>query len=163
MNKKIKIIDLLCLISNGEEVPKKIKYGATEYEFSGYDTASKNYKCEYEGGFYSDLFSDIDGSCLNDEVEILNEEETNGYTIHISNGNFTGIKMYQDGNEIMSMDYSTEEEDKDIPLIPDDELHEFNTKEKILNLDKLNYNFKVLQEKINQVVEEFNEYRKENE
>ena len=56
-----------------------------------------------------------------------------------------------------------DEEDKDIPLIPDDELHEFNTKEKILNLDKLNYNFKVLKEKINQVVEEFNEYRKENE
>ena len=55
-----------------------------------------------------------------------------------------------------------DEEDKDIPLIPDDELHEFNTKEKILNLDKLNYNFKVLKEKINQVVEEFNEYRKEN-
>jgi hypothetical protein len=54
-----------------------------------------------------------------------------------------------------------DEEDKDIPLIPDDELW------KIENNDatnyRLNYNFKVLKEKINQVAEEFNEYRKENE
>lgn len=131
MRNKIKIIDLLCLISNGEELPKKIKYGATEYEFSGYDTASKNYKCEYEGGFYSDLFSDIDGSCLNDEAEILDDEE-----------------------------------DKDIPLIPDDELWIINKGKGISEVngtkygaDKdtaLNYNFKVLKEKINQIVEELN-------
>ena len=121
MRNKIKIIDLLCLISNGEELPKKIKYGATEYEFSGYDTASKNYRCEYEGGFYSDLFSDIDGSCLNDEAEILDDEE-----------------------------------DKDIPLIPDDELIILK-QEKAIDMQKaIDYNFKVLKEKINQVVEELN-------
>lgn len=49
-----------------------------------------------------------------------------------------------------------DEKDKDIPLIPDDELYEFNMKEKILDLDKLNYNFKVLKEKINQVIEVIN-------
>lgn len=54
-----------------------------------------------------------------------------------------------------------EEDEKDIPLIPDDGLYEFNMKDKLLDLDNLNYNFKVLKEKINQVVEEFNEYRKE--
>ena len=48
-----------------------------------------------------------------------------------------------------------DEEDKDIPLIPDDELYIFKGDSK-----ELNYNFKVLAEKINQVVEEFNEYRK---
>lgn len=128
MNNKIKIIDLFVKISKGEELPKKIKYGATEYEFSGYDTASKNYKCEYEGGFYSDLFSDIDGSCLNDEVEILDDEE-----------------------------------DKDIPLIPDDELIILK-QEKAIDMQKaIDYNFRVVEEKINQVVKEFNEYRKENE
>ena len=48
------------------------------------------------------------------------------------------------------------EEDKDIPLIPDDELY-------ITANSRQDYNFKVLKEKINQVVKEFNEYRKENE
>ena len=50
------------------------------------------------------------------------------------------------------------EEDKDIPLIPDDELYIFKGDSR-----ELNYNFKVLAEKINQVVKEFNEYRKDNE
>lgn len=53
------------------------------------------------------------------------------------------------------------EEDKDIPLIPDDELYSFNNPrfyfEGALKKDeKLDYNFKVLQEKINQIVEELN-------
>lgn len=44
-----------------------------------------------------------------------------------------------------------DEEDKDIPFIPDDELYIFKGDSK-----ELNYNFKVLKEKINQVVEEMN-------
>ena len=56
-------------------------------------------------------------------------------------------------NEVEILD---DEEDKDIPLIPDDELCIFKGDSK-----ELNYNFKVLKEKINQVVTEFNEYRKE--
>ena len=50
-----------------------------------------------------------------------------------------------------------EDDDKDIPLIPDDELY---TGLK-LSIPDVIYNFKVLKEKINQVVEEFNEYRRE--
>lgn len=42
-------------------------------------------------------------------------------------------------------------EDEDIPLIPDDELYVFKGDSR-----ELNYNFKVLKEKINQVVEEMN-------
>ena len=58
-----------------------------------------------------------------------------------------------------------DEEDKDIPLIPDDELYKisnYNPVDIKPNDEKMDYNFKVLQEKINQLVEEFNEYRKEN-
>ena len=64
-----------------------------------------------------------------------------------------------------------DEEDKDIPLIPDDELYEISNqcKRDIYGFSKsgcdrdaaINYNFKVLNEKINQVVKEFNEYRRE--
>lgn len=117
MKNKIKIIDLLCLISNGEEVPEKIKY---------YDNIFR--KCDIGDDYFNDasydwLFKDIfDTSMLNDKVEILDDEE-----------------------------------DKDIPLIPDDELKDDYTQ---TNLD---FNFRVLKEKINQVVKEFNEYRKENE
>ena len=46
-------------------------------------------------------------------------------------------------------------EDTDIPLIPDDELN-IMTGFGVKKNDKLNYNFKVLKEKINQVVEELN-------
>lgn len=125
MRNKIKIIDLLCLISNGEEVPEKIKY---------YDNIFR--KCDIDDDYFNDasydwLFKDIfDTSMLNDEVEILDEE------------------------------------DKDIPLIPDDDLYIINKKNGISEVngtkygaDKdtaLNYNFKVLKEKINQIVEELN-------
>lgn len=47
-------------------------------------------------------------------------------------------------------------EDKDIPLIPDDELIILK-QEKAIDMQKaIDFNFKVLQEKINQVVEELN-------
>jgi len=42
-------------------------------------------------------------------------------------------------------------EDKDIPLIPDDELYVFKGDSR-----ELNYNFKVLKEKINQILEVIN-------
>ena len=113
----MKVIDLLNKIANGEEVPKKIKYAGMEYEFNGYDTASKNYKCEYEGGFYSDLFSDIDGACLNNEVGVI-------------------------------------EDNDDLELLPEDELYEIDGEENI------NWNFRVLKDKINELVKEINEIRK---
>ncbi len=92
----IKLIELIIKLANNEEVPKKIKWDNTEYEFS---YASKNYISDY-----SDLFSDITGYYLNDEVEIIEEEKED---------NFTGWRMYQDGKEVCSMDCSVEE-DKEI-------------------------------------------------
>jgi hypothetical protein len=132
MKKKIKIIDLLCLISNGEEVPKKIIYRNVPMI---YDNGTEDYMPHQTDKFHGNdlfhyLFEEETKIFLNDEVEILDDEE-----------------------------------DKDIPLIPDDELW-FIEHIDMCGVDKnsaIDYNFKVLKEKINQVIEEFNEYRKENE
>lgn len=52
--------------------------------------------------------------------------------------------------------YEKEDEDKDIPLIPDDELIILK-QEKAIDMQKaIDYNFKVLKEKINQVVKVIN-------
>lgn len=65
--------------------------------------------------------------------------------------------MYQ--GTINYIDYLLEKidkEDKDIPLIPDDELHIIADRD-FIPLDKaIDYNFKVLKEKINQVIEAIN-------
>lgn len=59
-------------------------------------------------------------------------------------------------NELI--DKYDQEKDTDIPLIPDDELWVIGG---ISRAEQINYNFKVLKEKINQIITEFNEYRKE--
>ena len=65
--------------------------------------------------------------------------------------------MYQ--GTINYIDYLLEKidkEDKDIPLIPDDELRIIADRD-FIPLDKaIDYNFKVLKEKINQVIEAIN-------
>ena len=83
----------------------------------------------------------------------------------IDNLNKTIANSMESELEKLKKSESNDEEDKDIPLIPNDEL--WNIEHiNICGVDKnsaIDYNFKVLKEKINQVVEEFNEYRKENE
>ena len=66
---KIKIIDLLIKIANNEKVPKKIRYFGEIYEYS------EEMKFYYQNGFsmYRDFFTE--GNCLNDEVEIIEEEK----------------------------------------------------------------------------------------
>ena len=74
---KMKIIDLLNKIANGEEVPKIIKYDdftywydKTEkdyYRYIGYDLDNDDVEYLINGGFISDI--------LNDEVEIIEEEK----------------------------------------------------------------------------------------
>ena len=162
MNKKEKIIDLLCLINNEEKMPQNIIYKGF---LCSWDNDEKDYYCEEYGNLFEYLFSEYKtDEVLNMEVTRIADLPTfeKQKVFNHDADNFTGVKTYINGKEVFSL-ASEIEEDKDMPLIPDDELHEFNTKEKILNLDKLNYNFKVLKEKINQIAEEFNEYRKENE
>jgi len=84
----------------------------------------------------------------------------------IDNLNKTIANSMESELEKLKKSESNDEEDKDIPLIPDDELYEiskYNPLDIKPNDEKMDYNFKVLKEKINQVVEEFNKYRKENE
>lgn len=66
--KKIKVIDLLTKIANGEEVPKKIKFNDEEYTLgygNTYEDKNGNFLL---GGRYNNLI-------LNDEVEIIKEEK----------------------------------------------------------------------------------------
>ena len=64
----MKIIDLLNKIANGEEVPKKIYYGA-QYWINKYPN-------DYEGlGYGGCLLNNICLNNLNDEVEIIEEDK----------------------------------------------------------------------------------------
>lgn len=69
---KIKIIDLLVKIANGEEVPEKIKYNNKIWE---YDVYSNDYKGE-DIWLFEELFEyrrTIE--FINDEVEIIEESK----------------------------------------------------------------------------------------
>ena len=88
MNKKIKIIELLNKIANGEEVPKEIK------------------KEDLEGNSFEDLIDNLKyfdkdfSKTLNDEVEILedNIEEINKEYSYIFDGT---VKVWSDSQIII--------------------------------------------------------------
>ena len=65
MNKKIKVIDLLNKIANGEEIPKKIKHWKEEYTLVN---KIGFVSCTSKSGYCLDLVQ-----CLNEEVEILED------------------------------------------------------------------------------------------
>jgi len=70
---KIKVIDLLNMISKGEEVPKEIIYNGYNYF---YHTDRKNYYRSVVGSNWIALTTDFSiCNILNDEVEILEEEK----------------------------------------------------------------------------------------
>lgn len=64
--KKMKVIDLLNKIANGEEVPEKIKYNNREYKYS------KDAKDYYDAGSIW-LFYTHNIFIINDEIEIIEE------------------------------------------------------------------------------------------
>ena len=66
----MKVIDLLNKISNGEEVPQKIKVDDKIYYYDETDSA-EFYR--YRGEFQEELL--IDYANLNDEVEIIEEDK----------------------------------------------------------------------------------------
>lgn len=72
---KIKVIDLFNKIANGEEVPKKLRYNFKTYF---YDSETQDY-CDWDNtyGLFSDYLENNYGlsNCLNDEIEILEEEK----------------------------------------------------------------------------------------
>jgi len=72
---KIKVIDIMNKIHNEENVPKQIKYDMKTYF---YDETCQDYT-DYDRtyGLFSDMLDKQYGifSCLNDKVEILEEEK----------------------------------------------------------------------------------------
>ena len=69
---KIKVIDLLNMISKGEEVPKVIKFLNYKYIFDTFDKEYQRYQNGVCYGFGEDRRLDI---ILDDEVEIIEEEK----------------------------------------------------------------------------------------
>ena len=68
---KIRVIDLLNKIANGEEIPKKIKWG--EFILVWEELGFHDYKFLDTGDHF--LYQGFAASVLNDEVEILEEEK----------------------------------------------------------------------------------------
>lgn len=75
---KIKIIELLNRIANGEEVPKKFVFYNKIFELQVNETSPKNYYYMEEGGNYTfkTYISDLETHLLNREVEIIEEDKT---------------------------------------------------------------------------------------
>ena len=71
MNKKIKIIELLNKIANGEKVPKIIKYNYDTFQYSS--KWEQYIKEGYDEIPLLRIISDYNYSGLNDEVEILED------------------------------------------------------------------------------------------
>ncbi len=75
---KIKIIELLNRIADGEEVPEKIKWDNLIYVLKQ-DSIDGHFYYRREGTDYSVgnlFFSDLTMGDLNDEVEIIEEDKT---------------------------------------------------------------------------------------
>ena len=69
---KLRVIDLLNKIANGEEVPKKIKYLTSIYTLrSNNNYYVENSDSSHSSGLYYQM---IGGSRLNDEVEVIEED-----------------------------------------------------------------------------------------
>ena len=154
----MKIIELLYKIANSQEVPKIVKYKELIYE---YEEETHDYLNKPDFNYlFSDSESLMDDTkeWLNSEIEILDKEHNSS---KVNSKELFEALGYAMGSMKKCMDKGFEkaiteqDEDKDIPLIPDDELIDIG------EYNELSYNFKVLKEKINQIAEEFNEYRKE--
>ena len=74
---KIRVIDLLNKIANGEEVPKKIKHRDKIYEYYERLNDTFNYKEIIDGKYADDYLNDkyFIENILNDQVEIIEEDK----------------------------------------------------------------------------------------
>ena len=93
----MKVIDLLNKIANGEEVPRKIKWG--EFELEWEELGYHDYKFLGTGNHL--LFQGFATSVLNDEVEIIEEDKEieevhNDYSLpEIPNDSNTAYLVYR--------------------------------------------------------------------
>ena len=158
----MKVVGLINRIYEGTQ-PKHIRFDTEEW-FWGYDS--------YVPENFLNLSPDVQTSvslfqryrldyCLNDEVEDLDNKEVKSLkkedieALGYACGKIK--KTFENGWNKALNNEPLEDEDKDIPLIPDDELYELDNDNRGCN-ERLavDFNFKVLKEKINQVVEELN-------
>ena len=98
----MKVIDLLNKIAKGEEVPKKIKYGATVFILDYFSTENK--EAQYISENYKKVL--LEGlsttMCLNDEVEVMDNEEEkkmefdnfSSYTYNVGRVDESNIEEY---------------------------------------------------------------------
>ena len=147
MNKKITLYELLGLVKDNK-APQKIKGRLGNiYTYSASET---DYVDEEGKLLYYNLMHFRD-KCLNDEVEILDDEDKDS---------FTGGKMYQNGKEVASMDCSY---DEDMEI---EELHIINgaVDGKWENGSSYNYTLSapqtVIIKKVNELVREINKLKK---
>ena len=85
----MKVIDLIVKLANKEVVPDKIIWSDEEYR---YHKTSNSYVCDY-----SDIFTDIDGTNLNDKVEVIGEElkKIDSYICNVGAvNNFDDVEKY---------------------------------------------------------------------
>ena len=93
---KIKMIDLLVKIANGEEVPKKIKFMSSIWEYCK-DGTTQDYINDYDKCLMEFIAINKDG--LNDEVEIIEEPKkiekitVREKTLGFPNGEWTARNM----------------------------------------------------------------------
>ena len=86
---KIKVIDLLNMISKGEEVPKKIKLFGVEFLKKGNEYYSM-YTSEPLISYFGEDYLRAE---LNDEVEILDEEEFEDINDEFESGDTAQVVM----------------------------------------------------------------------
>ena len=156
----MKVVGLINRIYEGTQ-PKHIRFDTEEW-FWGYDS--------YVPENFLNLSPDVQTSvslfqryrldyCLNDEVEDLDNKEVKPLKkedIEALGYACGKIKKIFENGWNKAINNEPLEEDKDIPLIPDDELHIIADRDFVPLDNAIDFNFKVLQEKINQVVEELN-------
>lgn len=124
---KITIYELLGLIKDGK-APKKIKCNGLLWKLCD---DVQDYT-DTERYLLADHMVDLDNrkDFLNEEVKIIKEEK---------NDNFTGWKMYKDGKEVMSMNYSNQDkEDKDIEELDTKKTTDFGVEYVKENRNKIN-------------------------
>lgn len=66
----MKVIDLLNMIANKEEIPKRIIYEDRVYH---YDNQSFDYENDTLGYFFENIFVFVNADSLNEEVEVIKE------------------------------------------------------------------------------------------
>lgn len=149
MKKKIKIIDIFCYISTGEneKIPKRVKWRDSIWE---YDDRAQDYVHKESMLFEQNKFIRTK-EFLNDEVEILDNIPSPDNYVPIEkqmkNDTFTGGKWYIDGKEIMSMEIDNEEDEfEDIEEI---EIKDFY---KCDDYQLIRENFKLVNNQINQLI-----------